>query len=71
MKDYQGGKKCLSPSIFRKNKGPLILGQASNQSGPLTSASSDTSSKGFQASSKKFDIGGGLKDFNMADMDIN
>ena len=47
MKDYEGGKKCLSPSIFRKNKGPLILGQTNSMSGPPTSTSSDTTSKGF------------------------
>jgi hypothetical protein len=25
MKDYEEGRKCLSPSIFRKSKGPIIL----------------------------------------------
>jgi hypothetical protein len=73
MKDYEGGRKCLSPSIFRKNKGPLILGGhgAASQSGPPTSASSDTTSKGFQTGAKKSDLTNGLKDFNMGDMDIN
>jgi hypothetical protein len=25
VKDYEDGKKCLSPSIFRKTKGPIIF----------------------------------------------
>lgn len=25
MKEYEGGKRCLSPSIFRKSKGPVVL----------------------------------------------
>jgi hypothetical protein len=35
MKEYEGGKKCLSPSIFRKSKGPMVLAAASST---LTSA---------------------------------
>jgi hypothetical protein len=25
MKDYECGRRCLSPSIFRKSKGPIIF----------------------------------------------
>jgi hypothetical protein len=25
MKDFEEGRRCLSPSIFRKSKGPIIL----------------------------------------------
>ncbi len=30
MKDYECGMRCLSPSIFRKSKGPIILATSSN-----------------------------------------
>ena len=29
MKDYEQGKRVLSPSIFRKSKGPIILAASS------------------------------------------
>jgi len=29
MKDYEHGKKVLSPSIFRKSKGPIIFAASS------------------------------------------
>lgn len=71
MKDYEGGKKCLSPSIFRKNKAPLIVGTMSSISGPPTSASSDTTNKGPTMSGKRGESTLGQKEFSIADMDVN
>lgn len=45
MKEYECGKKCLSPSIFRKSKGPVVLASASAS----TSANTDFTVKGIQS----------------------
>jgi len=31
IKDFEGGKKCVSPSIFRKSKGPIIFASQNSQ----------------------------------------
>jgi hypothetical protein len=70
LKDYEGGKKCLSPSIFRKTKGPLILGSGNISSG-ATSTSSETTSKNTTNGGKKTETMAGLKEFSVSDFDIN
>jgi hypothetical protein len=69
MKDYYRGKKCLSPSIFKKTKGPLIIG--STNSSVATSASSDSMLKSLQSGGKKSDQFGLIKDFTQSDFDLN
>jgi hypothetical protein len=44
MKEYECGKKCLSPSIFR-SKGPVVLASSSAS----TSANTDFTVKGIQS----------------------
>jgi hypothetical protein len=70
LKDYEGGKKCLSPSIFRKTKGPLILGSGNISSG-ATSTSSETTIKNSANGGKKTETMSGLKEFSVSDFDIN
>lgn len=62
MKEYHAGKKCLSPSIFRKAKGPLIVGTTFTS--PPTSASSESTLKSMQNGGKKADGLGMAKEFN-------
>lgn len=69
IKDYEAGKKCLSPSIFRKTKGPLIVG--TNQSSAATSIASETTARSNPSGGKKAEGAGVIKDFNMADFDVN
>jgi hypothetical protein len=69
IKDFEDGKKCLSPSIFRKSKGPIIF-SASHQA--LTSnATFETSIKGVQIGSKRGDGAGLVKEISLNDFDIN
>jgi hypothetical protein len=59
----------LSPSIFRKTKGPLIAG--TNLSSGTTSTSSDTTARSIPSGGKKVDLAAGTKEFNLADFDLN
>jgi hypothetical protein len=69
IKDYEGGKKCLSPSIFKRTKGPLIVG--TNHSSATTSTSSETTAKSTQSGGKRGEAAATLKEFNKADFDSN
>lgn len=60
IKDYEGGKKCLSPSIFRKTKAPLIVG--SSNSSTKASTNIDPLLKAQTSSSKKVESFLPLKD---------
>ncbi|CDW73737.1 myb-like dna-binding domain-containing protein [Stylonychia lemnae] len=70
IKDQEGGKKCLSPSIFRKSRGPIIFAvQSSNftsQNGNL-----DVPVKTGSLSSKRIDGNQVAKELNLQDFDIN
>jgi hypothetical protein len=71
MKDYEEGRRCLSPSVFRKSKGPIILTTSSNA---LTANSTiDASIKGLNNGLKKgpIDPSGVSKEIGMQDFDIN
>lgn len=70
IKDFDCGKKCLSPSIFRKNKVPLLFGIASSNSNP-SSIASDSTSKSIAIGSKKVENIQGFKESNQIDFDIN
>jgi hypothetical protein len=70
LKDYEGGKKCLSPSIFRKTKGPLILGSG-NITSTTTSTTSETTARTSLNGGKRCESLAGLKDFSISDFDIN
>jgi len=51
MKDYEEGRRCLSPSVFRKSKGPIIL---TTSYATLTANNTiDAQVKGFNAGIKK------------------
>jgi hypothetical protein len=60
----------LSPSIFRKIKGPLILGSGSISSG-TTSTSSESTIKTAVNGGKRVEGVAGLKEFTISDFDIN
>ena len=72
MKEYECGKRCLSPSIFRKSKGPIVLAASSS-----TFASTNTFEsplKSIQPSTpgyKKGDSTGQVKELTLQDYDIN
>lgn len=72
MKNYEQGMKVLSPSIFRKSKGPVVLAASASA---LTSASQfDSSARPGQTSallSKKPDATGVAKEFSLQDYDLN
>jgi len=51
IKDFEGGKKCLSPSIFRKSKGPIIF--ASQNANVLSNGNFEVSVKGLTFGAKK------------------
>jgi hypothetical protein len=71
MKDYEEGRRCLSPSVFRKSKGPIIL---TTSSSALTANNSiDASIKGLNNGLKKglADPSGISKEIGMQDFDIN
>jgi|LauGreDrversion4_2_1035121.scaffolds.fasta_scaffold2162218_1 hypothetical protein len=71
MKDYEEGRRCLSPSVFRKSKGPIIL---TTSSSALTANSTiDASIKGLNNGLKKgpTDPSGVSKEISMQDFDIN
>ena len=51
IKDFEDGKKCLSPSIFRKTKGPIIFSASHNSLN--SNANFENSIKGMNYSSKK------------------
>eukprot|EP00347_Sterkiella_histriomuscorum_P020303 403338323 len=81
IKDQEGGKKCLSPSIFRKSKGPILFAvQSANfqtQGGVSTtaansgSANNDTSNKTSNFPSKRIDSAAIIKELTLQDFDIN
>lgn len=71
MKEYAGGKKCLSPSIFRKSKGPIVL-VASSQT--LTSTGVlEAPVKSLQSAAvlKKNDTAAIAKELSLQDYDLN
>ena len=69
LKDYEDGRKCLSPSIFRKSKGPIIF-TASHTS--ITSNSNfEATVKGLAFNFKKQEGAGPIKEISLSDFDIN
>ena len=71
MKDYEGGKRCLSPSIFRKSKGPIVL---TASAAAITSTNTfDTTIRGLQTQGtfKKPDGSTISKDISIQEYDIN
>ena len=46
MKDYEQGKRVLSPTIFRKSKGPLIMSAIATSSDAKSSALAPSTKKG-------------------------
>jgi hypothetical protein len=69
IKDYQDGKKCLSPSIFRKSKGPIIF---TAQSGTLNGGGGfEVSLRGLQVGSRKTEGANVAKEISLQDFDIN
>ena len=69
IKDFEDGKKCLSPSIFRKSKGPIIFSASHNSVN--SNVNFENTIKGLAFNSKKTEGQGGIRDISMADFDIN
>lgn len=78
MKEYECGRRCLSPSIFRKSKGPIIF--ATSTSAAATNiASTDGGAKALQSgltfkgklTGTFGDLSGLPKDLSTNDYDIN
>jgi hypothetical protein len=69
IRDQEGGRKCLSPSIFRKNKA-FLLGGSLVQSLQVATPH-EFSSKGAPVGGKKSDGAALIKDFSAQDLDIN
>jgi hypothetical protein len=74
MKEFEGGRRCLSPSIFRKSKGPLIFATSSSS---ITTNVYD-GSRNFQPAGSFKGKAGPLsdpqlipKDISIQDYDIN
>jgi hypothetical protein len=78
MKEYECGRKCLSPSIFRKSKGPIIFA-TSTSTAATNIGSTDGASRPVQSavSIKGKPLGpmndtlALTKDLSMNDYDIN
>jgi hypothetical protein len=75
MKEYEEGKKILSPSIFRKSKGPIMLSASSTaltSTNSLTASLTDASQKVVPSNGfKKPDATAIAKDVSILDYDIN
>jgi hypothetical protein len=74
MKEFEGGRRCLSPSIFRKSKGPIIFATSSSS---ITTNVVD-GSRNFQPAASFKGRPGTLsdpsvmaKDISIQDYDIN
>jgi len=70
MNDYEEGKKVLSPSIFRKNKGPIILAAsmaAISSNNSLEAPNRTLSAAGF----KKPESLAAAKEITLQDYDIS
>lgn len=67
MKNYEQGMKVLSPSIFRKSKGPLVLA-ASAVAGQFDSSAKPVAPASLLG--KKPESLGGSKEFSLQDYDI-
>lgn len=78
MKEYECGRRCLSPSIFRKSKGPIIFA-TSTSTAATNIASSDGGAKTLQTGltfkgklAGSFGDASGLpKDLSTNDYDVN
>jgi hypothetical protein len=73
IKDSEGGKKCLSPSIFRKSKGPVVLAAPmAPGSEPLRLAGARRADNAPAGGTGAGNGGGGaIASFTLADYDIN
>ena len=60
IKDVEGGKKCLSPSIFRKAKAPFVLASGNISTTPSTS--SESSGKSQATTGRKLEPLGPYRD---------
>ena len=70
MKDFENGKRCLSPSIFRKSKGPVIL--SSSCAAFMGNNQLEVPNKVTQSQSiKKTETIALAKDASIAEYDIN
>jgi hypothetical protein len=72
MKNYEQGMKVLSPSIFRKSKGPIVL--AASAAALAASGQFDSQARPGQPSSllsKKPDSSNIAKEFSLQDYDLN
>lgn len=71
MKEFEEGKRVLSPTIFRKSKGPIML---SANAASLTSTNSVASAVDIASSKaifKKPDSTGIAREISLQDYDIN
>ena len=62
MKDFEQGKRVLSPTIFRKSKGPLIMS--------ATGLSNDTKTSTIVSQTKKGDGPPLTRDVSVQEYDI-
>lgn len=69
IKDSEDGKKCLSPSIFRKSKGPIIFASSNPTVAP--SGSVDAQFKSNGTSLRRQEGGGLVKEVSLGDFDVN
>lgn len=70
IKDFEGGRKCLSPSIFRKTKGSNFFATQGNSYFALGGLQ-DSTQRGREGGGKRGETNGNLREFNIAELDLN